>query len=100
MKRASLSRSSSFGVVPLEISAWKPEIAPQAIVMKQNGKTLPAKTGPVPSMNRVSAGRCTSGRTQSRPTASKHDRSDLHEGRQVVAGASSSQTGSTLATKP
>ena len=46
MKRASVSRSSSFGVVPLAISAWKPEIAPQAMVMKQNGKTLPAKTGP------------------------------------------------------
>jgi hypothetical protein len=25
--------------------AWKPEMAPQAIVMKQNGKIVPAKTG-------------------------------------------------------
>src|SRR3954465_8009970 len=39
-----------FGVVPDEISAWKPEIAPHAIVMKQNGKILPAKIGPVPSV--------------------------------------------------
>ena len=43
-------------MVPDAISAWKPEIAPQAIVMKQNGKSLPAKTGPLPSMKRVSAG--------------------------------------------
>jgi len=69
--RASDSRSSSLGVVPLEISAWKPDIAPQAIVMKQNGNSFPANTGPVPSMKRVSAGRCTSGRTQSRPAASR-----------------------------
>ena len=56
MSRASLSRFTSFGVVPLEISAWNPEIAPQAIVMKANGNSLPAKTGPVPSMNCVTAG--------------------------------------------
>ena len=47
MMRASVSRSSSFGVVPLAISEWKPEIAPHAIVMKQNGKICPAKIGPV-----------------------------------------------------
>ena len=46
----------SFGVVPLAISAWKPEIAPQAIVMKTNGNTLPPKSGPLPSTNGVSAG--------------------------------------------
>jgi hypothetical protein len=51
MKRASRSLASSFGVVPDEIKAWKPEIAPQAIVMKTNGNTLPPKIGPVPSMN-------------------------------------------------
>ena len=37
------------GVVPELISAWKPESAPQAIVMNTNGNSLPAKTGPVPS---------------------------------------------------
>ena len=68
--RASVSRSSSFGVVPDEISAWKPEIAPQAIVMKQKGKSLPANTGPVPSMNCVSAGICSGGSTTRMPTAS------------------------------
>ncbi len=59
-----------FGVVPDEISEWNPEIAPHAIVMKQNGKTFPAKIGPVPSVNRVNAGSCSSGRTNRIPTAS------------------------------
>jgi len=30
----------------------KPLIAPHAMVMKQNGKIFPAKTGPLPSMKR------------------------------------------------
>jgi hypothetical protein len=42
--------------VPLAMSAWKPDTAPHAIVMKANGNHLPANTGPVPSMNCVSAG--------------------------------------------
>ena len=42
------SRDSSLGVVPEETSEWKPEMAAQAMVMKQNGKTGPANTGPVP----------------------------------------------------
>ncbi len=46
----------SFGVVPLETSAWNPEIAPQAIVMNTNGNTLPVNSGPVPSTNCVMAG--------------------------------------------
>ena len=44
------------GVVPLEISAWNPDMAPQAMVMNANGNSLPANTGPVPSMNCVTAG--------------------------------------------
>src|SRR5881227_436010 len=47
-----------FGVVPDEMREWNPEMAPQAIVMKQNGKILPAKIGPVPSVKRVKAGSC------------------------------------------
>src|SRR2546427_653405 len=39
------------------MSEWKPEMAPQAMVMKQKGNTLPAKIGPVPSTKRVTAGR-------------------------------------------
>ncbi len=46
----------SFGVVPLDTSAWKPEMAPHAMVMKTNGNTLPVKSGPVPSTNCVIAG--------------------------------------------
>jgi hypothetical protein len=35
-------------VVPVETSAWNPEIAPHAIVMKTNGKSAPGMTGPPP----------------------------------------------------
>ena len=34
---ASVSFESILGVVPEETSAWNPEIAPQAIVMKTKG---------------------------------------------------------------
>ncbi len=70
MKRASDSFSSILGVVPDAMSEWNPEIAPHAMVMNTNGKSLPANTGPVPSMNRVSAGICSGGRTTRMPTAS------------------------------
>ena len=59
-----------FGVVPLAISVWKPEIAPHAIVMKQNGNIFPATTKPDPSTNFVIAGICKSGSTRKIPTAS------------------------------
>jgi hypothetical protein len=48
MNRTWDSFSISFGVVPDAMSAWKPESAPQAIVMKTNGNSAPAKTGPSP----------------------------------------------------
>ncbi len=44
-------------------------MAPHAIVMKQKGKTLPAKIGPVPSTKRVIAGRWISGRIATMPAA-------------------------------
>ena len=69
--RASVSRRISFGVVPLEISAWKPLIAPQAMVMNAKGKTFPANTGPEPSMKRVSGGMCNTGRSATIPNASR-----------------------------
>ena len=50
------SFSTIFGVVPEEISAWKPETAPHAMVMNRNGNSLPENTGPVPSRKRVVAG--------------------------------------------
>ena len=48
MKRTCVSFSIIFGVVPEAISEWKPDSAPQAIVMKTNGNSAPAKTGPSP----------------------------------------------------
>ena len=57
-------------MVPEAMREWKPEMAPQAIVMKQKGNTLPAKIGPVPSTKRVSAGRWISGRIATMPAAS------------------------------
>ena len=68
--RVSVSREISLGVVPLEISEWKPLMAPQAMVMKAKGKRFPAKTGPVPSMKRVRAGMCSVGRSAMMPSAS------------------------------
>jgi hypothetical protein len=61
MQGMSRSLSIIFGVVPELISAWKPDTAPQAMVMNRNGKSEPLNTGPVPSTNRVVAGMCMSG---------------------------------------
>ncbi len=69
MKRAFLSLSISFGVVPDEMSAWNPDTAPHAIVMNRNGNRLPDHTGPVPSTNFVSAGIFSSGATTRMPIA-------------------------------
>ena len=69
MKRTSRSFSISFGVVPEEIRAWKPETAPHAMVMNRNGKSWPDQTGPVPSTNFVTAGICRCGATQAMPSA-------------------------------
>ena len=38
--KISLSLDNILGVVPVAITAWNPEIAPHAITMKINGKTL------------------------------------------------------------
>ena len=47
-----------------QISAWKPEIAPQAIVMNTNGKSVPGTIGPAPAREPpLSAGILISGRT-------------------------------------
>ena len=71
MKRIWFSFSIIFGVVPDEISECQPLTAPQAMVMKRNGKRLPDQTGPVPSMNFVTAGISRSGRTMTMPIASR-----------------------------
>ena len=60
-----------FGVVPEAISAWKPDSAPQAMVMNTNGNSAPAKTGPVAvEANSVTASFCSTGAAISTPTAS------------------------------
>ena len=41
------------------------------MVMKRKGNKLPDQTGPLPSMNFVTAGICRSGRTKRIPSASK-----------------------------
>ena len=63
IRRMCDSFSIIFGVVPDEISEWNPETAPQAMVMNRNGNSLPEKTGPVPSRNRVVAGIASFGAT-------------------------------------
>ncbi len=43
--RASVSLSICLAVVPEATREWKPEIAPQAMVMNRNGKTDGASSG-------------------------------------------------------
>ena len=66
----SVSRSIIFGVVPEPTSAWKPEIAPHAMVMNTNGKSVPGTIGPPPSTNGVNAGIWSFGLTTITPTTS------------------------------
>ena len=68
--RTWVSFSSIFGVVPEEISVWKPETALQAMVMKRNGNNAPENTGPKPSIKWVTAGICSAGLTMRMPMAS------------------------------
>ena len=69
--RASDSRAIIFGVVPDATSEWNPEMAPHAIVMNANGNSLPANTGPSPSVaNGVSAGMRSGGKITRIATAS------------------------------
>src|ERR1700676_4424237 len=87
-------------MVPEEISEWNPLIAPQAMVMKQNGKIFPAKTGPLPSMNRVSGGIIMWGRTNKIAGASDKIAPVFMNALRSSRGARSSQTGRTAAAKP
>ena len=59
--RMSLSRSTIFDVVPVDTRAWKPEMAPQAMVMNTNGNSGPGITGPPPPMYCENAGACSFG---------------------------------------
>jgi len=51
-----LSLSSILGVVPEPTSEWKPEIAPQAMVTKQEGEELPLDDRSASWMNWVTRG--------------------------------------------
>ncbi len=71
MKRVWRSFSTSLGVVPEAMSAWKPLSAPHAMVTNRNGKIGPEKTGPVwPPANSLNAGTEISGRTRTMAPAS------------------------------
>ena len=94
------SLSIIFGVVPEPISAWKPEIAPQAMVMKTNGNSGPGMIGPPPADEPGERRHLQLGVDDDDPDDEQRDRADLHERAEVVARASSSHTGSTEATKP
>ena len=70
MSRTCDSFSIIFGVVPEAMSAWKPDRAPQAIVMNTNGNSDPANTGPLPSRAKSVMARFSStGRASTRLTA-------------------------------
>jgi hypothetical protein len=65
------SFSTSFGEVPEEIIAWKPERAPHAIVTKRKGNSAPVNTGPsVREANSLTAGDSITGRTSTIASAS------------------------------
>ncbi len=83
-----VSLSIIFGVVPELMSAWKPEIAPQAMVMKTNGKTGPGTIGPPPSTNGVKRRHLQRRGSRSiTPSDQERDRADLQVGGEVVARA-------------
>ena len=58
-------------MVPEEIREWKPDSAPQAMVMKTKGNIEPAKTGPSPrEANSVTASIFSVGSAMTTPSAS------------------------------
>ncbi len=91
----SLSLSTIFGVVPVPMRPWKPEIAPHAMVMKTNGKSAPGMIGPPPPVNWLNAGACSSGLTTTTPRASNAMVPIFMNELRWPRGASSSQTGRT-----
>src|SRR5882724_4192261 len=98
--RACPSLLSIFGVVPEEIREWKPDRAQQALVIKQKGNILPAKMGPVPSINRVSGGISMVGRTARMPPANSKIVPSFTNVLRTPRGANRSHTGITEAVKP
>ena len=50
------SLDTILGVVPVPMSAWKPETAPHMMVMQTKGQTGPLTMGPPPQTNAVVIG--------------------------------------------
>ena len=69
--RTCVSFSIIFGVVPEAIREWKPDRAPQAMMMNTNGNSAPANTGPWPlEANSVKRSFWSTGRVTRMPSAS------------------------------
>ena len=58
---SALAASVTVATLAASLAGCGTDTEPQAIVMKQKGKSLPEKTGPEPSMNCVIAGSWPSG---------------------------------------
>src|SRR2546421_12449123 len=87
-----------FGVVPDATSEWNPEIAPHAMVMNANGNSLPANTGPSPSVaNGVSAGIRSGGGIIQRATAGTQSRVRFTQGERETAAPASNHNRDTHA---
>src|SRR2546423_14555169 len=100
MRRASRSFASIFGVVPEAMSEWNPEMAPQAIVMNANGNSLPASTGPSPSVaNGVRAGILSGGGGRRVGAAGIRAGEEFREGGRESGGGGSSHPRHNHATK-
>src|ERR1051326_6966627 len=97
MGRMSVSHSTIFEVVPVETSAWNPEMAPQAMVMKTNGNRGPGITGPPPPMYWEKAGACSFGLRIITPTTRNAIVPIFMNVLRYARGVSSIQTGSTEA---
>ena len=81
----SLSLSIIFGVVPVEISEWKPEIAPHAIVMNTNGYQR-AGNDRAAAVHELRKRRRLQRRVDDdHAEREKRDRADLHERAEVSA---------------
>src|SRR5262245_27570491 len=89
------SLSTIFDVVPVETSAWKPEIAPQAIVMNTNGNSAPENTGPPPLTYSEKAGAFSSGLMITTPSTRSAITPIFMNVLRYARGVSSIQTGST-----
>ena len=85
MKRASVSFHSIFGVVPEETSAWKPEIAPQAMVTNRNGKQLALDDRSAAVNELRDRGKLNVGMNNEHAKNQQRDGAQLHVGGEIIA---------------